>query len=51
MADIESLRRELIKRAEAGGNCGLGGMFIEASDLKTASDEQIIEKAKREGIL
>lgn len=49
--DVDALREDM--KAEAMGAFfvgGFGGSAFEASDIDDMSDEEVIEKAKRDGI-
>jgi len=49
--DVDALRQDM--KEEAMGALfvgGFGGAIFEASDIDNMSDEEVIEKAKREGI-
>lgn len=49
--DVEELRKKLIDYYTAGAFTGFGGMFYEVEDIKEASDDEIIRRAKAEKMI
>lgn len=50
MIDFESLRRDLTDDRYAGAFAGMPAMLMEAWEIESASEEELLELAAREGI-
>ena len=49
MIDYEKLRKDLSEDSCAAAFSGLGASFLDAVDVEKASDEELLEIAKRRG--
>lgn len=50
MIDLERLRRDLAEDRYAGAFAGMPAMITEAWDIEDASERELLELARREGI-
>ncbi len=50
MIDFERLRRDLAKERYAGAFAGMPAMLMEAWEIEDASEQELLELARREGI-
>ena len=48
--DFEALRKQLSDDSYAGAFSGLGAMILDVPDIENASDDELLEIARREGI-
>ena len=48
--DVDKLRKEMEDDDFAGAFSGMPAMFVDAWDIERMSDEEVIRKAKEEGI-
>lgn len=47
--DIECIRREMADYYGTGAFSGMPAMLTEVSDIENMTDEELVEKAKRDG--
>lgn len=50
MIDYEKLRKDLSEDSYAAAFSGFGAFFLDAVDVEKASDEELLEIAKRRGV-
>ena len=50
MIDFDQLRRDLADDRYAGAFAGMPAMLMEAWEIESASEEELLELAQREGI-
>ena len=50
MIDFERLRRDLAEDRYAGAFAGMPAMIMEAWDIESASESELLDMARREGI-
>jgi hypothetical protein len=48
--DIDRLRKDLAADSYAGGVSGMPAMLVEAWDIERASNEKLVELARKKGI-
>ncbi|MBQ2058444.1 MAG: hypothetical protein II488_01585 [Firmicutes bacterium] len=48
--DIDRLRKDLASDSYAGGVSGMPAMLVEAWDIERASNEKLVELARKKGI-
>lgn len=49
--DVEDLRRRLLDEVWAGAMSGMPAMILDESEIRNADEEELIEIAKRYGML